>query len=112
MWFECLLFLVNDFSQFTKNLLRFNWADLLQLLAIAEGLDSRHLAFKLRMAVRFGTVFSNFKPKLRSALKKYTTVRYVGMVRLTLQGTGTEYALFNSKKAERYVGRRYGTPQK
>jgi len=31
--------------------------------------------------------------------KKYTSVRNVGMVRLTLQGTGMEYAYFYPKKS-------------
>jgi len=52
------------------------------------------------MAVHYGTVRSNFKPNVQNigtvSFKKYisSSARYVGTVRLTLQGTGTEYARF------------------
>jgi len=56
--------------------------------------------------LRYGMqVRSNFKPKKR--LKIYASERYVNTVWLNLQGTGTEYALFNPQKAERYV--KFGT---
>jgi len=51
------------------------------------------------MTVRFGTqvygtIRSNFE-----ANGTVRSVRYVGTVRLILQGTGTDYALFNSKNS-------------
>jgi len=50
------------------------------------------------MVRKYGTVRSNFKPKVPYVstvrFKKYKPVRYVGTVRLTSQCTGTEYARF------------------
>jgi len=50
------------------------------------------------MAVRYGTVRLNFKPKLRYVstvrFKEYVSVRYVCTVRLTSRSTGSWYARF------------------
>jgi len=61
---------------------------------------------------KYGTIHSNFKPKVwyvgTECFQKYTSVRDVGTVQLTLQGTGTEYARFSpqnnsSVRAVQYV---------